>query len=288
MEAVILDTDVFSYLMKPKDTRGNAYRPYIKGKTVAVSFITVGELYHWAEKRKWSAKSRQNLEERLKAVVIVPYDAELCRTYGRVRASLPAGLVVAANDLWIAACAIRHSIRLITNNRRHFERIPGLEVISEMPTKAVPIPVSGDLFKSIKTETDTISKTRPQLDRPRVLLVEDEQPIRDIIVPWLFKNGFDCREAADGRAAMDLLATGTRIDLILSNVLLPLVDGLTLLLEVKQRYPRLPFAFVTAINDSEVREVIMRNGADGYLLKPFTELEFLALVESTIGKQRRQ
>jgi len=46
MEAVLTDTDVFSYLMKPKDTRGDAYRPHVKGKTVAVSFITVGELYH--------------------------------------------------------------------------------------------------------------------------------------------------------------------------------------------------------------------------------------------------
>ncbi len=288
MEAVILDTDVFSYLMKPKDTRGDAYRPHVKGKTVAVTFITVGELYHWAEKRKWSAKSRQNLEERLKAVVIVPYDAELCRTYGRVRASLPTGFVVAANDLWIAACAIRHAITLITNNRRHFERIPGLTIISEMPTKTAPIPVSGDLFKSIKTETGTVAKARPNPDPPRVLLVEDEQTIRDIIVPWLFRNGFDCREAADGRAAMELLAAGTRIDLILSNLLLPLVDGLTLLRHVKQQYPRLPFAFVTAINDSQVREETMRNGADGYLLKPFTELEFLALVRSTVGKPPRQ
>src|SRR5262249_49568635 len=121
-------------------------------------------------------------------------------------------------------------------------------------------------------------------DLPRILLVEDEQPIRDIIVPWLLKNGFDCREAADGRSAKELLATGTRIDLVLSNLLLPLVDGLTLLQHVKQQHPRVPFAFVTAINDSQVREVTMREGADGFLLKPFTEQEFLTLVHSTIGK----
>ena len=41
MDAVLTDTDVFSYLMKPKDTRGDAYRPHVRGKTVAVSFITV-------------------------------------------------------------------------------------------------------------------------------------------------------------------------------------------------------------------------------------------------------
>jgi predicted nucleic acid-binding protein len=147
MDAVLLDTDVFSYLMKPRDTRAEVYRPHVTGKTVAVSFITVGELYYGAEKKKWSGKTLSNFQERLKAVVIVPYDAELCHTYGKVRASLPAGVVVAPNDLWIAACAIRHSIKLITNNRKHFERIPNLILISETPSKMAPIPVSGDLFK---------------------------------------------------------------------------------------------------------------------------------------------
>jgi predicted nucleic acid-binding protein len=148
MDAVLLDTDVFSYLMKSKDTRADAYRPHVKGKTVAVSFITLGELYYGAEKKKWSAKNRQNLEERLKAVVEVPYDAELCRTFGRVKASLPRGITVATNDLWIASCAIRYSIPLITNNRKHFENIPGLKLISETPAKTAPVPTTDDLFKS--------------------------------------------------------------------------------------------------------------------------------------------
>lgn len=153
MDAVQLDTDVFSYLMRPKDTRGDAYRPHVKGKTVAISFVTVGELYYGAEKRKWSGKTLSHLQEKLKAVVIVPYDEELCRTYGRVRASLPAGIVIAANDLWIASSAIRHSIPLVTNNRKHFERIPGLTLISESPSKTAAVPVSGDLFKTALPET---------------------------------------------------------------------------------------------------------------------------------------
>lgn len=152
MDAVLLDTDVFSYLMRPKDNRGDAYRPHVKGKTVAVSFITVGELFYGAEKRKWSGKTLARLLEKLKAVVVVPYDEELCRAYARIRASLPVGVIVAANDLWIAASAIRHSIPLVSNNRRHFERIPGLRLICESPAKAAPIPTSGDLFISSAPE----------------------------------------------------------------------------------------------------------------------------------------
>lgn len=146
MDAVLLDTDVFSFLMKSQDTRGALYRPHVKDKTVAVSFITVGELYYGAEKKGWSAKSRKNLAERLKAVVIVPYDEELCRTFGKVRASLPPGVVISTNDLWIASCAIRHSIPLISNNRKHFEKIPTLTLISETPPKPIPILETGDLF----------------------------------------------------------------------------------------------------------------------------------------------
>jgi two-component system response regulator FlrC len=76
---------------------------------------------------------------------------------------------------------------------------------------------------------------------PRVLLVEDEKSIRDIIVPLLFSGGFDCREAETGQSAIDLLGSGVRINLVLSNLLLPEVDGFTLLLHVKQNYPKIPF-----------------------------------------------
>ena len=120
-----------------------------------------------------------------------------------------------------------------------------------------------------------------------VLLVEDEKPIRDTIVSWLSADGFDCREAADGRAALDLLATGLRIDLVLSNMLLPEVDGLTLLRQVKQLYPRIPFVFLTAIHDAHLREVAMREGADGYLLKPCTLGEFLATVRGVLRRASR-
>jgi predicted nucleic acid-binding protein len=102
----------------------------------------VGELYVWTIKRQWSAKRIAALEQHVKAAVIVPYDLELCREYGRVKSSLPTGRMVAANDLWIATCAIRHSIPLVTHNAKHFERIPRLTVISEAKQLA-PTPPTG-------------------------------------------------------------------------------------------------------------------------------------------------
>ncbi len=131
---MLLDTDVFSYLMKPTDTRAAIYAPHVKNKLVAVSFVTVGELLFGARKKKWGKAKLDELNQRLRSVVIVPYDKQLCETYADLKAKMQeAGRPVADNDLWIAASAVRHSIPLISNNRSHFEHIPGLVLISEAP-----------------------------------------------------------------------------------------------------------------------------------------------------------
>lgn len=72
------------------------------------------------------------LKESFRSVVIVPYDLEVCRQYGEIKAQLESkGKRIEDNDTWIAACAIRHSIPLVSNNRSHFDRVPGLVLISE-------------------------------------------------------------------------------------------------------------------------------------------------------------
>lgn len=151
MDAVLLDTDVFSFLIRPGDTRGDLYRPLVKGKTIALSFISVGELYVWAEIRNWGTPKLAAFEERLKACVIIPYDLELCKTYARIKAKLIAGQVVPVNDFWIAICAIRHSIPLLTHNKRDFVRVPGLKFL-EPPPKPAP-PKTESLFHEKKDST---------------------------------------------------------------------------------------------------------------------------------------
>jgi CheY-like chemotaxis protein len=139
-----------------------------------------------------------------------------------------------------------------------------------------------------EARTRTVAEIQPHSECPRILLVEDSELIRELIVPWLFEDGFDCREAADGRAAMELLASGTRIDVVLSNLLLPVIDGFALFQHVKENYPQIPFAFVTGINDPQIRDETIRRGADGYLQKPFTKDEFLTFVCRMIAKSSLQ
>lgn len=140
MDAVLLDTDVFSYLLK-NDTRALLYRPHVRGKTIAVSFVTVGELYAWAERKAWGEARRTELERSLRSAVIVPFDLEVCKVYAKLsnlKTKEGADRTIAANDRWIAACALRHQIPLVTNNRKHFDGIPNLTIVSETPKKPIP------------------------------------------------------------------------------------------------------------------------------------------------------
>jgi len=130
-DMVIVDTDVASFLFKG-DTRAQLYRQHLQGKTLALSFMTVAELYQWAFMRNWNAHSLARLEERMQTYVIVPYDAELCRQWAKVcveRQRL--GRPISAQDAWIAATAIRHNCPLVTHNRDDFADVAGLTVISE-------------------------------------------------------------------------------------------------------------------------------------------------------------
>jgi tRNA(fMet)-specific endonuclease VapC len=146
MDAVLLDTDVFSFLIKAGDSRAELYRSHVKGKTIALSFVSVGELFAWSVKKKWGSTKTLELEQRIKAAVVVPYDLDLCRQFGRLKAELMmVGRSIPANDLWIAACALRHALPLVTHNVKDYQGIPNLKIISESePPKS---PKTGPLFQ---------------------------------------------------------------------------------------------------------------------------------------------
>jgi predicted nucleic acid-binding protein len=137
MHEVLLDTDVFSILLRENDMRASLYRPHVQGRIAVVSYVTIGELYFWGERRKWGDKRLRLLEEAIRATTVVRYDLEVCKTYAHLKPSLknPSGSqrTIGDNDLWIASCAVRHDITLVTHNRRHFEGIPHLRIISEAP-----------------------------------------------------------------------------------------------------------------------------------------------------------
>lgn len=132
---IILDTNIMSYLMRG-DQLAEDYAPRLQGHLLAISFVTVGELHFGAEKANWGKKKRAELERTLRNFVVVPYDHEIVHCHGRLVAERQRnGKPIAINDSWIAACAVRHRIPLITHTARHFNGITGLDVITETISK---------------------------------------------------------------------------------------------------------------------------------------------------------
>lgn len=128
---LVLDTNIISYLMKDHPF-AQSYRPHITGHLLAVSFITVGELYFGAENANWGKKKRAHLEMVLRNFVVIRYDHGVAVRYGQLVAERKRfGMPIAQNDAWIAACALRHDIPLVTHNSRDFEGITGLRIITK-------------------------------------------------------------------------------------------------------------------------------------------------------------
>jgi len=128
---IILDTCIVSYLMKGGPL-AEAYAPHTQSRLLAISFITVGEMYFGAENRNWGTKKRKVLETTLRNFVVIPYDHEIARCYGRLVAERKHnGKPIAPNDAWIAACAARHAVPLLTHNAKDFMGIMALDVITE-------------------------------------------------------------------------------------------------------------------------------------------------------------
>lgn len=130
MTLVLLDTNIVSYLFKG-DTRATAYAPFLQGHRLAISFMTVTELFEWATTRKWGQTRLTKLEQTLATYVIVPVDVELCRQWGVIRAQQQiSGRTIAPQDAWIAATALRHGLPLVTHNPSDFRSIENLDVRS--------------------------------------------------------------------------------------------------------------------------------------------------------------
>ena len=102
----------------------------------------------------------------------------------------------------------------------------------------------------------------------RVLIVDDDPALRTILSVMLTQSAFVCRTAASGEAALRLLENQPT-DVVISDLRMPGISGMDLLVEVRERYPRLAFLMVTGENETRVGVRAMQLGADDYLLKPF-------------------
>lgn len=120
----------------------------------------------------------------------------------------------------------------------------------------------------------------------RILVVDDEEPIREIVSSMLTFAHYQCSQAASGREALTLLDSGEDFELMLSDLMMADLDGIGLLERTKERYPDMPVVMVTAVHDISVALAAIRNGAYDYLLKPFEREQLLATVRRALENRR--
>jgi putative nucleotidyltransferase with HDIG domain len=120
----------------------------------------------------------------------------------------------------------------------------------------------------------------------RILVVDDEESIREIVCAMLQNASYQCTQACSGKEALQLLQQDGGFQLILSDLMMPELDGVALLEAVKERNPELPVVMVTAVHDISVALAAIRYGAYDYLLKPFEREQLLAVVRRALEANR--
>ena len=120
----------------------------------------------------------------------------------------------------------------------------------------------------------------------KILIVDDEPRIRELIREHLQYAGYVCEEAGDGSAALSLLSGGG-FDLVILDVMMPFMDGMTCLREMRARHINTPVIILTARGEEYDKLAGLEGGADDYVVKPFSPAELEARVSAHIRRESR-
>ncbi|KTE89523.1 PhoB family transcriptional regulator [Desulfitobacterium hafniense] len=116
----------------------------------------------------------------------------------------------------------------------------------------------------------------------KVLVVEDEDILREVIVDYLVENGYQALEAADGEKALELFLANS-VDLVILDIVLPKVDGWSVCRRIR-RNSGIPIIILTARSDEDDSLLGYELGADDYLIKPYSPRVLMAKVKRFLEK----
>jgi response regulator RpfG family c-di-GMP phosphodiesterase len=119
----------------------------------------------------------------------------------------------------------------------------------------------------------------------RILIVDDDTSVRDVISVLLREEGYACTSVNSAEAALDA-ARLTEFPLVISDVRMPGKDGFWLLDRVRESYPDTAVIMLTAYGDTEAAVECLRNGAADYLLKPPKVTDLIRAIERALGRRR--
>ena len=130
--SLVVDTNVASYFIKePSHGRAAEYEPLLSGHTWLLSFMSLAELWQWAEIGVWSDPRRYRMRSNLAQYIIVPSKDGLCETWAYLMGlSKRGGHNLGHADAWLAATSLVRDAPLASDNVRHSAWIPGLRLIT--------------------------------------------------------------------------------------------------------------------------------------------------------------
>jgi excisionase family DNA binding protein len=137
--------------------------------------------------------------------------------------------------------------------------------------------------KAATAASGAASTPRATPARPRVLVVDDEASIRDMLAKTLSLAEYEVDVAADGRAAIERLRL-MPYDLLITDLRMPGVDGLTVIREARRFYPSLPVIIITGYSTEASAIEAINLGVSGYLTKPFRVPRVLAVAAKALGE----
>lgn len=128
---IVVDTDIISFILK-EDSRAELYKPHLLGLPKIMSFMTLAELRRWEIQNNWGAKRISKAQEFLDEFTIINSDEKLCEIWAQIKTDAHKyGNPIDTADAWVAAVALLFDVPLVTHNRRHFQAVKNLQIISE-------------------------------------------------------------------------------------------------------------------------------------------------------------
>ncbi len=117
----------------------------------------------------------------------------------------------------------------------------------------------------------------------KILIADDEPRIRELLKEHLMHEGFLCEEAPDGSTALDAINKGG-IDLVILDIMMPFVDGMRVLQEMRSKSNTTPVIMLTARGEEYDKLAGLGGGADDYIVKPFSPRELVARVKAVLNR----
>lgn len=123
------------------------------------------------------------------------------------------------------------------------------------------------------------------MKKERILIVDDEKEIRDLVEIYLKGEGYETLKAKDGEEAIYLLK-GNDIDLVILDVMMPKLNGIETCLKIREE-SQIPIIMLSAKSEDVDKILGLNMGADDYLSKPFNTLELMARVKSQLRRYKK-